>query len=452
MTDVATPSDATPSDAGASRASSPRSDAPGPDTLPSDAPRSVWRQRAAWGAFAIFAAESFSFASWLPRLPELKVLFGLSEGALGFLLLALPVGALVVMPLAGWLSTRMGVGRLNLLCLGWMMGAITLIGTVPLAANAFGTDAAFWLLPPILFAVGLGSGAMGVAMNAAGVAVEGALDRPALSRCHAMFSLGLAGGGLLAGPFVAGGVPILAHLAAVNAVLLVVLLWAVRALPGGLGPVGRARDGRGDDGKGDDGADGAPRFAWPTGALLVPALVALGCLLAEGAALDWSPVYLATVLHADPALVGAGVTSFALAMAAVRFAGDWLSARIGDAALVGGGASVAALGYATVALAPSPAVAFTGFVLVGLGLAPIAPVAFRVGARSSPRAPGVGVAGVSTLGYAGFLLGPALVGLVAEVTSLRWSFGAIALVLAGVLALSVRLRSGTTREQEAGGA
>ena len=362
--------------------------------------------------FTIFFIEAFSFATWLPRLPELKTGFGLSDGDLGLALLALPAGALVVMPIAGIASTRLTVQRLNLICLSWMYLAIVLIG---LAGSAM-------MFAVVLFLVGMGSGSIGVAMNAAGFAVEQHLKRPILSRCHAMFSTGLACGGLASGVFAAEGVPIFAHLATVNATLFVLLLIAIAGLSSL--PPGRGH-----------GAS-PPRFAFPSGALIVPACIALGCLLAEGAVLDWSAVYLAQVVGAQGALVGAGVSVFAAAMAAVRFCGDWLAVRFSPTALVAGGAGLAACGYVTAALASDAWVALAGFVLIGFGVAPIVPIAFRLGGQMSPDAPGVGVASVSTLGYVGFLAGPALIGLVADATSLRVSFGAVAATLLVVGALS----------------
>lgn len=367
-----------------------------------------------WAAFGLFFVQAFAFAAWLPRLPELKRAFGMSDGDVGLVLLALPVGLLTVIPLVGYASTRMSLRTLNLVCLGWMLAAIPLVG---LATGPIGLAVAILL-------IGMGAGSMGVAMNAAGFAAEEAMGRPILSRCHAMYSLGLAAGGLIAGLIAAAGVPIALHLVGTNVILFAIILTIARAIVDGRKP------------SQDD-----PKFALPTGALLIPGLIAMGCLMAEGVAVDWSSILLADVLAAPAVLVGAGVATFSGAMAAMRFAGDWIAERLGERVIVGAGAIVSALGYTVTAMAPTPAVAFLGFVLVGLGLAPIVPIAFRMAGRLSPASPGVGVAAVSTLGYAGFLLGPALVGLVAEASSLRWSFAAVAGLLLVVAGLSRSLRT-----------
>lgn len=369
-----------------------------------------------WSAFGLFFVQAFAFAAWLPRLPELKRAFGMSDGDVGLVLLALPVGLLTVIPIVGYASTRVSLRTLNLACMGWMLAAITLVG---LMTGPLGLAFAILL-------IGMGAGSQGVAMNAAGFAAEEAMGRPILSRCHAMYSLGLAAGGLIAGLIAAANVPIALHLAATNAVLFAVLLVIARAIVNGRKP-----------------SDDDPKFALPRGALLVPGLIAMGCLMAEGVAVDWSSIFLADVLDAPAALVGAGVATFSGAMAAMRFAGDWIAQRATERTIVGAGAIVSALGYAVTAAAPNAVIAFGGFILVGFGLAPIVPVAFRMAGRLLPNAPGVGVAAVSTLGYAGFLLGPAVVGLVAEASTLRWSFVAIATLLLAVAALSRRLTAKT---------
>jgi len=365
-----------------------------------------------WAAFGLFFVLAFAFASWLPRLPELKRAFDMSEGDIGFVLLAMPVAQLCVIPLVAFGSIRLRLRTLNLICITWLLVAIALVGltTSPVSLSL------------VVFLIGVGTGSTGVAINAAGFAAEEAMGRPILSRCHAMYSVGLAAGGLIAGLMAAADVPIIVHLTMTNIVLMAMLLVIVRAVVDTRKP-----------------EDGAPKFAWPKGALLVPGLIAMGCLMAEGVSVDWSSIYLAEVVDAPPALVGAGVAAFSGAMAVMRFAGDWISERLSLRLIVGGGAVLSAAGYAITAIAQNAPFAVAGLILVGFGLAPIVPRAFRIAGKLSPDAPGVGVAAVSTLGYAGFLLGPPLVGLVAEASSLRLSLGAVAGILMSVALISFRL-------------
>ncbi|MEL6639782.1 MAG: MFS transporter [Pseudomonadota bacterium] len=368
-----------------------------------------------WSAFGLFFLLAFAFASWLPRLPELKSKFNLSDGDVGLVLVALPVGLLTIIPVVGYASTRLSLRSLNLICMTWMYISIPLVG---IATGPLG-------LAAVICAIGMGAGAMGVAVNAAGFAAETKIGRPILSRCHAMYSVGLAAGGLIAGWIAAQGITIFTHLAATNLVLFILLLIVLRNVA--------------DDTNKSD-AEAEPKLALPRGKLFVPGLIAMGCLMAEGVTVDWSSIFLADVLNAPAIYIGAGVAAFSAAMATMRFAGDALVSRISEHVIIGLGALISAIGFVTASIAPNLNIALIAFVIIGLGLAPIVPIAFRIAGKLSPNAPGVGVAAVSTLGYAGFLIGPALVGLIAEVTSLRASFATIAGLMVCVAVLSRRLK------------
>jgi MFS family permease len=395
-------------------------DAPKPKnvTLQSTSPEPirVWPQ--VWAAFGLFFILAFAFASWLPRLPELKSAFQLSDGDIGFILLALPVGLLTVIPVVAYASTRLSLKSLNLICMVWIYVSIPILGLVTTPAG----------LAVVICAIGMGAGALGVSMNAAGFATEESVKRPILSRCHAMYSLGLASGGLVAGGIAAQGVPIFIHLAVTNAALFALLLIIVRNIA---------------DDTNQAVTETEPKLALPKGKLVVPGLIAMGCLMAEGVTVDWSSIFIADVLKAPALYVGAGVAAFSGAMAAMRFAGDALVSRIPEHVIIGSGALTSAIGFAITSIAPDLSIALIGLVIIGLGLAPIVPIAFRIAGRLSPNAPGVGVAAVSTLGYAGFLIGPALVGMIAEITSLRASFATIAALMICVAILSRKLKGMT---------
>lgn len=370
--------------------------------------------RADLSILAVFGVQALSFGSWLPRLPELKAAFGLSDGTLGLVLLGVPLGALAGLPLAAWLSTRMAPRGLNLRCMLAMLAAIALIGA---ASSAPG-------LAAILVVVGLATAAMDLAMNVAGFAVEERRGRPILSTCHGFFSIGMAAGGLVGGAMVWADVPVPLHLVLVNGAALGVFLLALPGLP---------------DEAPRHGSD-EPRFAWPTRALAVPAIILFFALMAEGAMQDWSAVFLADVLRADGAVVGLGLAVFAGSMAAIRLMGDRLAQHHGTAVLLGGSGVVASAGLALLTAAPGTGAALAGFAVTGAGIALAAPVTFRLAGRLSPGSPGVGVAAVATPGYLGFLLGPALMGLLAEVGGLRLSFAVLAGSMALVAGLSTLLR------------
>ncbi len=358
---------------------------------------------------SIFFLEAFAFSSWLPHLPELKEMLHLSEGEVGAILLALPAGSLLGAPLAGvagiWLSLRV----LNLLSLSAMVLAISLIG---LASHSV-------VLAVILALVGIFAGAVGVSMNSAGLTVEKLIGRPVLLRCHGFFSIGLAVGALLAS-ITLSALSTFAHLSLVAVGVLLVAVLIYRWIP---------------NSSSDDEQEGK-RFSLPSGAMLIPALIAGGSMLAEGTTMDWSSIYLSTILDAPPTSVGLGVSAFSAAMALIRFTGDGVTMRLGESKVILYGASIGTIGYLIVSFSEERYLALAGFALIGLGLAPVMPTAFRIAAKLSAQLPGIGVAAVSTSATLGFLLGPVIVGLIAEFSGLRVSFGVIALLLGGVALLS----------------
>lgn len=361
----------------------------------------------------VFFFQSFAFASWLTRLPAIKADFALSEGEIGALLVTLPLGAVVASPIAGAASIRVSLRSLNVISLSAMAIAIAFIGFAPNALS----------LAPVLVLVGLGAGAVGVAMNAAAIATEASIGRPILMRCHAMFSIGLAAGALAASGFVAAGITTAMHLVAVAALVISGTVVLSRWLPR----------------RTSEGETEGPKFAWPTGAVIVPSLVACGSMIAEGATMDWAAIFLRTVLKAPPSYLGFGVAAFSGAMAIVRYFGDGVLSKFDDRTLLAASAVIGATGYALVTAAPDYRVALLGYALVGFGLAPIMPTAFRVAGKLSPNAPALGVAAASSSATVGFLLGPALIGFLAEIGGLRVSFAVVVALLSFVGLLSRKL-------------
>ncbi|MGI8748562.1 MAG: MFS transporter, partial [Deinococcus sp.] len=275
-----------------------------------------------------------------------------------------------------------------------------------------------------LAALGLTNGAMDVAMNAQGVAVERRLGRPVLSGFHAWFSLGNLGGALLGSSLVGLSVRVWPQVLAVGALCLgLVLLAGLRLLP------------RGAD------LDGAAEAAAPRPGHRSPPLSALvlwmGLLcflgmLGEGATGDWSGLYFRDVLGVSGGLVGLGYSAFTLAMTLGRTFGDRWRGRFGDARLVTLGALLSGLGVLLAALSHSLLPAAIGYALTGLGVANVVPVLYGSAGRALS---GHGIARVATLGYMGFLAGPPLIGYVSHLWSLRAGLVVIALSLLLVAAL-----------------
>jgi MFS family permease len=378
-------------------------------TLPS-----LSRLRAA--VAVLFALDGFVFGSWAARVPDVSAATGAGHTALGVALLCLSLGALACMQLTGALCARLGTGR-----------TAALAG---LAASACAVLPGFANSVPGLCAgllvFGAATGAVNVAANSVGVQVEARAGRPLLSGLHAAFS---AGGlvGALVGGVASAVVGVGPHLVAVAVLGLALMAWAGPVLIGGdvgTSPEHAARTA---------GADGGPR---PTAVLVVLGAVAGATAYGEGALSDWGALHLREQLHAAPALAAAGYAGFSSDMAVGRLAGGRLVAALGERRLLVGGALLAAVGVLTAVTTTSLSVALGGFVLVGLGLANVFPLAIaRAGALGGPS----GVALATTVGYTGLLGGPPVIGFLAEHAGLPTALGTVALmaVLAAVLVLGI---------------
>ena len=377
-------------------------------------PPSLTRLRTA--VAVLFALDGFVFGSWAARVPDVSAATGAGATALGVALLCLSLGALACMQLTGALCARLGTGRTAALA------GVAASATAALPGFASGVPQ----LCAALLVFGAATGAVNVAANSVGVQVEARAGRPLLSGLHAAFSAGGLVGALLGGlASTVVGVP--AHLVGVAVLDLAVMAWA--------GPVLRAADGSSPAPR--EAPTAAPEdTARPTAVLVVLGAVAGATAYGEGALSDWGALHLREHLHAAPALAAAGYAGFSSAMAIGRLAGSRLVAAVGERRLLVGGALLAAAGALTAVTTSSLAVALSGFVLVGLGLANVFPLAIaRAGALGGPS----GVALATTVGYTGLLGGPPLIGFLAEHAGLPTALGTVALMaaLAAVLVLGI---------------
>ncbi|CAN5806930.1 MFS transporter [soil metagenome] len=371
----------------------------------------------------LFVINGVLVGTWVSRIPALKAQFVLTDAALGVALLFVASGSLVAFPFAGRVVTRSGGA--------WLAVAGALLMCVALPAAAFAPSAV--LLWAALFAFGAGNGANDVAMNAQAVEVERARGRPLLSSFHAMWSSGaLLGAGIGAALIVAGRTPA-EHFVLVVGVAAAVLILGV-AVPMRSLPVAPAR-GR--------STVPAPAFSLPPRALAGVGVVVFAAALAEGAVGDWSAVYLLEGVGTTEASATAGYAAFAVAMLVARALGDALTARWGPVRVVALGGMIATLGLAVALLVALPWLSVLGFACVGWGVASAFPLAFSA-AGNMPRVdPGTGVAAVATMGYAGFLVGPLAIGVLAEGASLRLALVVVVLCAALMGALAVSLRPAT---------
>ena len=348
-----------------------------------------------------FFIAGFAVSAWAPLIPFAKRRLALDDAQLGLMLLCLGIGSVLMMPLAGGLAARFGCRRTILaagtvICL--CLPALMLAPSIPVLAAA-------------LAVFGASLGVLDVVMNLQAVIVERASGRAMMSGFHGMYSVGgIAGAGGVASALAVGASPLVAITG--TAVLAALLLAAAR---GGL----LAQSGEGDH----------PAFALPRGRVLLVGAVCFAMFLSEGAVLDWSAVFLSTVRHADPATAGFGYVAFAATMTLGRLTGDRIVQTLGAFRVVVCGTLVAAAGFALAILSASPMAGLAGFALVGAGAANVVPVMFSAAGRQHDMPTHLAVAAVTTMGYAGVLLGPAALGFVAKATSLPMAFGLLVALL-----------------------
>jgi predicted MFS family arabinose efflux permease len=361
---------------------------------------------------ASFLVAGLGVAAWAPLVPYAKARLGVDDATLGLLLLCLGAGSVIFMPLAGILVGRSGCRRVivaggAVLCL--VLPALAVAASVPLMGLA-------------LFAFGAAVGAIDVAMNAQAVIVEKAAARPLMSGFHALYSVGGIAGAAGVSAVLGLG---LAPLAAVAGVSIVLALLLAGSRPHLL-PYA------------EHGGGAAPLFVLPRGRVALIGLLCFVVFLAEGAMLDWGALYLTASHGFAPADAGIGYAAFAVAMTLGRLFGDRVVHALGGPKVLLAGGACAALGFVATILVPAGPAALAGFVLVGLGCSNIVPVLFTAAGRQTAMPSSHAVAAITTLGYAGILAGPAMIGLIAEATSLPAAFGLLAALLA-LVAASARI-------------
>lgn len=345
-------------------------------------------------------------ASWAPLVPLVKARAAIDEGVLGLLLLCLGLGSISAMPVTGFLVGRYGCQRVI------VVATLIMALSLPLLAWLSGVTA----LAIAIVVFGIGLGMLDCAMNVQAVMVSEASARPIMSSFHGLYSLGGILGALGMTALLAAG---LSPLAAVLCVVGLTLVTLIKAAPNLL-PYGSEGD--------------TPFFALPRGKVLFLGGLCFIVFIAEGAMLDWSGVFLVSLRGMDPAYGGLGYAAFATAMTGSRLAGDCMVTRFKPARVVVMGSLCASLGIVFSLLTSSWSFSLLGYALVGVGCANIVPVLFSAVARQTHMPQGTAVPAMTTLGYAGVLMGPALIGFVAHASSLQLALGLVAIALLGVAA------------------
>lgn len=362
-----------------------------------------------WSVGTYFFTAGITFASWASRIPDVKIKLHLNEAELGAILFALPAGALLSLPLSGWMVSK------------WGSRTVMLVAALlyPLVLAFLGASETIVMLTSFLFLFGFLGNTMNISVNTQAIAVEGLYGRSIMASFHGIWSLAGFSGAAVGTLMIAGGFDPLKHF---NIVALVMIALAI------IMKFGRMPK--------DAVLGNQPLFVKPDQALLKLGLIAFCCMAAEGTMFDWSGIYFQKVVQAPKGLVTLGYSAFMGTMALGRFLGDGLVLRFGRKEILQVSGIIISTGLLIAVFFPTIVFATVGFLLVGLGVSSVVPILYSQAGKSTTMNAGMALASVSSIGFLGFFIGPPVIGFIAEAFGLQWSFGIIALLGFGTTILA----------------
>jgi len=420
-------------------------------------------RRAALATALVFAVNGLLLATWVARIPATRDRLGASAAELGLVLLAPGVGALLSMPFSGRWCRRFGSRPVVAATTVAASVVLVLLAVVPTLVG----------LGLTLFVWGMFYGSWDVAMNVHGSAVEQRAAREWMPRYHACWSVGGIVGATLGALAAALDIPLILHFAAIAVTCVTLVGFALRGFI-------EDREGREVwEGREDEGAPhrpapvpgplvgerspagmemppvvhspqapsaqahsrqghGRPRVL--TGRLLVVGVVTLCATTLEGAAADWLALFLTDERGTTASLAAFGYAVFAVAMAAGRFSGTVVAERLGRDGAVRAGGLVSFAGVLLTVVGPGLVTSYLGAALWALGVCLVFPAAVSAGGEA-PYRPADAIAAVTTIGYGGFLLGPPLIGLLADQVGLARALLVLLVLAGGIAALAPAVRS-----------
>lgn len=359
---------------------------------------------------AFFFSAGFCFASWASRIPDIQQKLGLNEAGLGMVLLSLPIGLMVSLPVSGFVVARYGSRHTAIIAASLYAFLLPFLGLVTLA----------WQLVIVLFLFGFAGNLLNISMNTQGVSVEAIYGRSIMASFHGVWSVAGFSGAAVGALMLSLVISPFLHFCVVAMLVCCLVLMTYKYL--------LVNDIHSDS--------KAPVFAKPDSALLKLGLIAFCCMVCEGTMFDWSGIYFAKEVQVPKSLTTLGYVAFMTTMAGGRFAGDWMSVKIGRKNMIRMSGLLIAGGLMLAVALPFIVPATIGFLVTGMGVSSVVPLLYSAAGRSGKVASGVALAAVSTIGYLGFLFGPPVIGLIAQAFSLRWSFALIAFLGLGVTLLA----------------
>lgn len=341
----------------------------------------------------LFFLCGISFASWASRIPDVKEFLNLSDAALGSVLFAMPIGSLTALPVAGVVISKFGSRNITMLAMLFYIIALPLLGLAqtPMA------------LAFALFIFGFGSDMLNISMNVQAVNVEKIQKRSIMSSFHAIFSIGFMIGAALGGLIAKQGITPFQHLTSVGILDLLMGLTVYRFLT--------VND--------EKSSESQPLFALPDKSLILLGIIAFCGMLSEGAMADWSVLYYKQVLNNPNGFATAGFTAFSILMVVGRIFGDRIVQAFGLRKTLLINCLIVFIGMSVALVIRNPYTVIIGFGITGLGLSTIVPLIYGEAGHSKTMSAGVALAAITTVGMAGFLIGPVLIGYLSEFSSLR---------------------------------
>ncbi|HCY43143.1 MAG TPA: MFS transporter [Prolixibacteraceae bacterium] len=366
----------------------------------------------------VYFSMGLCFASWASRIPEIKTMLHLSDAMFGTILFALPVGQFLMMPVSGKLVTRFGSRAVMLISIPLYTLCLLSIGMVREG----------WQLAVALFAFGLSGNACNISINTQGIQTERLYERPIMASFHGGWSLAGFTGALIGLAMINLKAPPFWHF-----LVVILMVWAILWFNKPFLNRGKV---------GSNASEPKRRFfSKPDSVLVQLGVIGFCSMASEGAMFDWSGIYFKDVVKAPDSLVILGYTSFMIMMATGRFVADYFIGKIGRKLLLQICGVMISTGLFTSVFFPYLIPSTLAFMLVGLGVSSIVPTVYSAAGRHSKVPPGIALATVSSVSFLGFLMGPPLIGYIAEAAGLRYSFAVIGVFGIGISLMVSRIKA-----------
>jgi MFS family permease len=357
--------------------------------------------RVRWAVSAFYFGMGLCFATWASRIPDVKMALHLSDADLGTILFALPVGQLTMMPFSGKLVTRYGSHRLILLSLSLYAVCLVNLG---MATN-------FWQLAFALYLFGICGNMNNIAVNTQGVYTEQLFKRTIMSSFHGMWSFAGFTGAIVGLGMLTLDLSPYYHFLIVGAFVFILIVFNYKFLI-------KAKEFPKTD-------ENKKLFSIPDTSLLSLGVIGFCCMASEGIMFDWSGVYFKDIVKAPGPLVILGYASFMIMMASGRFLGDGMINKFGRKKVITISGCLISIGLFTAVFFPYLIPSTLGFMFVGIGVSTIVPTIYSIAGKNPKIPPGEALTIVSSVSFLGFLMGPPVIGYIAELLGLRFSFAFI---------------------------